>query len=76
MGRQLLVRLFSRSSVHKWKCDFHSPRKCLFYVCVFYLPQKSGNFLMKGISSFMVWLTCPDKNDIAVSQSYFIIAGL
>lgn len=47
----------------------------VLYVCV--LPATEElKFSDKEHLILMVWLTCPDKNEIAVSQSYFTIAGL
>lgn len=47
----------------------------VLYVCV--LPATEElKFSDKEHLVLMVWLTCPDKNEIAVSQSYFTIAGL
>lgn len=66
---------FSRLPIHKWKSDFHSTRKLLFYMCVLPATEKL-KFYDKEHLIFMVRLTYPDKNEIAVSQSYFTIAGL
>lgn len=68
MGRQLLIRVFTRLSVYKWKCDLHSTRKCLFYVCVLPASEKM-KFSDKEHLILMGWLLCLDKNKIAVSQS-------
>lgn len=45
------------------------------YVCILPATEKL-KFSDKEHLILMVCLTCPDKNEIAVSESYFTIAGL